>query len=113
MHVTPLVWGSAADLEDDDLRDCRRSPPDLLVVCDCIYNGKFHQALAETIDALCGPATVVHFVWEVRNEDAEEAFLEGLAERGFARRPLVEGEVSRQQTSNTAVRMLSLFRERP
>lgn len=74
--VTSLDWRSRDDCSKVDR-------PDVIVVCECIYNGRMHEDLISTIRALAEPHTVVYVCYAERHPEAESLFFERCDTVGF------------------------------
>lgn len=68
----PLVWGDIPAAE----RLARESPPDHILAVDCIYSEASARGLVETMDTLAHPRTRVLCMSEVRNQAAQDVFME-------------------------------------
>eukprot|EP00030_Apusomonadida_sp_AF-17_P006105 a677635_58.p2 GENE.a677635_58~~a677635_58.p2 ORF type:complete len:246 (-),score=69.81 a677635_58:62-772(-) len=77
--VRPLDWRNR-----DDCATIPGGAPDVIIVCECIYNGRMHEDLIATIKALTGPETITYVCYAQRHPEAEALFFERCAAVGFA-----------------------------
>ncbi|KAI9493266.1 putative methyltransferase-domain-containing protein [Zychaea mexicana] len=75
--VEPLLWNDAEAIAHIQ----SAGPIDYLLACDCIYSEASAVDLVLTMDALATESTSVICVSEVRNEAAQEKFMEEAKER--------------------------------
>ncbi|KAI8332558.1 putative methyltransferase-domain-containing protein [Chlamydoabsidia padenii] len=72
MVVEPLLWN-----DDTAIQHIKSAGPiDYIVVCDCIYSEASAVDLVITMDKLAGPDTVIICLSEVRNQAAQDTFME-------------------------------------
>ena len=67
--VSPLDWRAPEEWEHQGGEEI-----DHIVVCECVYNGKMHAALLQTLVRLAGENTIVHVCFAERNPEGEAAF---------------------------------------
>ncbi|ORZ19610.1 hypothetical protein BCR42DRAFT_348262 [Absidia repens] len=70
--VEPLLWN-----DDDAIHHVKSAGPiDYIVACDCIYSEASAVDLVLTMDKLAGPDTTIICLSEVRNQAAQDTFME-------------------------------------
>ncbi|CAO3596941.1 unnamed protein product [Absidia cylindrospora] len=70
--VEPLLWN-----DDDAIYHVKSAGPiDYIVACDCIYSEASAVDLVLTMDKLAGPDTIIICLSEVRNQAAQDTFME-------------------------------------
>ncbi|KAI8081478.1 putative methyltransferase-domain-containing protein [Halteromyces radiatus] len=70
--VEPLLWN-----DDDAIGHVKSAGPiDYIVACDCIYSEASAVGLVMTMDKLAGPDTIIICLSEVRNQAAQDTFME-------------------------------------
>ncbi|SAM06700.1 hypothetical protein [Absidia glauca] len=70
--VEPLLWNDDAAIQHIK----SAGPIDYIVVCDCIYSEASAVDLVLTMEKLAGPDTTIICLSEVRNQAAQDTFME-------------------------------------
>eukprot|EP00300_Choanocystis_sp_HF-7_P001891 c11501_g1_i2.p2 GENE.c11501_g1_i2~~c11501_g1_i2.p2 ORF type:complete len:255 (-),score=53.80 c11501_g1_i2:259-963(-) len=87
---------TVASLDWRSREDCAKitGPTDIIVVCECIYNGRTHEDLIATVKALSPtPDTLTYVCYAQRHPEAEKLFFERCAAEGFAVESVPEDEL--------------------
>ncbi|KNC54343.1 uncharacterized protein AMSG_10336 [Thecamonas trahens ATCC 50062] len=102
--VAPLDWRAPEEWSHTSSEAADGKPvPAHIVVCECVYNGYFHEALLASLRHLAGSETLIHICFAERNPEGEAAFFVRAAELGFEVTKIADDIVDACKSSNDAI----------